>query len=141
MPDLCWEPHCWGYKGKPRLLKDKKVYITFFCLWITEYLHNAHTEIHTVKRWMFLMYSVLDIFISMPPRLKIGGILFLSCLLFRHSFILSFCHHLKTLTLLITFEQWELEIWPWGFSVCRYQQFSIMWPWPWSLTNSNIFNI
>ena len=39
--------------------------------------------------------------------------LFLSCL--------SFCHHLKTLTLLITFEQWVLELWyvTWVFLVIR----------------------
>ena len=49
--------------------------------------------------------------IFMPPRSKIGGILFLSCLSFCHSVIrvvLSFCHSVllsKTLTLLITFEQ------------------------------------
>ena len=42
----------------------------------------------------------------MPPRSKIGGILFLSCLSFCHFVLLS-----ETLTLLITFEQWVLELW------------------------------
>ena len=50
--------------------------------------------------------------VFMPPRSKIRGILFL-----------SFCHSVlsETLTLLITFEQWMLELWyfTWIFPVIR----------------------
>ena len=53
-----------------------------------------------------------------PQDQKSGGILFLSCLSFCHSVLLS-----ETLTLLITFEQWVLELWyftcHWVFHVKR----------------------
>ena len=52
--------------------------------------------------------------------LKLGGNCFLSCLSFCH----SFCHSVllsETLTLLITFELWVLELWyfTWVFFVIR----------------------
>ena len=58
----------------------------------------------------------------MPLRPMIGGILFLSCLSFCHSIILS-----ETFTLIITFEQWVLKLWyyTWVFrltSVSRWNQ-------------------
>ena len=66
----------------------------------------------------------------MPPRSKIGGILFLSCLSLCNSVLI-----LETLTLLITFEQWVLELWyfTWVF-FSWVPLFFTLWPWPWSLT-------
>ena len=52
----------------------------------------------------------------------------------------SLIHFLKTWTLLITFEQWVLELWyfTWVFLVirpfCEYHYFFTLWPWPGSLT-------
>ena len=83
-------------------------------------------------------------FWKLCPRSKIGGILFLSCRSFCHSFLLS-----ETLTLLITFEQWVLKLWyfKWVFFVTRPFHGILcdknfpwvplcftMWLWPWSLT-------
>ena len=48
-------------------------------------------------------------------RDRILGILFLSCQSFCHSIILS-----KTLTLLITFEQWVLELWYFTWSLTHF---------------------
>ena len=62
----------------------------------------------------------------MPPDLRLGSILFLSCLSFCHSVLLS-----ETSTLLITFEQWvfhisiscdlDLGVWPifWNFNLAK----------------------
>ena len=53
----------------------------------------------------------------------------------------SMTHFLKTLTLLITFEQWVVELWyfKWIFRVIRpfhgYHYFFTLWRWPWSLTH------
>ena len=119
----------------------------------------------------------------MPPRSKIGGILFLSCLSFcpplwnfnlannfwtvwtvsaralifhmsiscdktfpwaplfftQWPWPWSLTHFLKTLTLLITFEQWVLELWYFTriFPVIRPScgLFLTLWHWPWSLTH------
>ena len=71
-----------------------------------------------------------------PRDRRSWGILFLSCLSFCHS-VLFF----ETLTLLITFEQWVLELWyfTWIFSVVRPFRgnhiFFNLWPWPWILTH------
>ena len=71
-----------------------------------------------------------------PRDRRSGGILFLSCLSFRHSIILS-----ETLTLLITFEQWVLALWyfKWVFLVIRpsrgYHYFFTLWPWPRRMTH------
>ena len=70
-----------------------------------------------------------------PRDRRSGGILFLSCLPFCHSVLLS-----ETLTLLITFEHWVLELWyfTWIFNETRpsvgNQQFFTLWPWLWSLS-------
>ena len=93
--------------------------------------------------------------VFMPPRSKIGGhiVFVLSVILsfchsvilsFCNSVILSFCHFVllsETLTLLITFEQWVLELWyfTWVFLVMR-PLFFTLWPWPWSLTNFCLAN-
>ena len=70
----------------------------------------------------------------MPPRSKIGG-----QIVFALSVILYFCHSVllsETLTLLITFEQWMLELWyfTWVFLVIRsfhgYNYYFTLWPWP-----------
>ena len=70
------------------------------------------------------LVKILQWLVFMPPRLKIRGILFLSCLSFCHSVILSFSHSVllsETLTLLITFEHHVLELWyfTWIFPVIR----------------------
>ena len=59
---------------------------------------------------------VSQTFLFVPSRFKIRGILFLSCLSFCHSIILSFHRSVWNLTLLITctLEQWVLE--PWVFA-------------------------
>ena len=50
-------------------------------------------------------------------------------------------HFLKTLTLLISFKQWVLELWyvTWIYLVLRsfreYHCFFTLWSWPWSLTH------
>ena len=71
--------------------------------------------------WVFLLIRPFCGFIIfMAQRSKIGGIFFLSCLSFCHSVLLS-----KTLTLLITFEQWVLDktfLW--------VPLFLTLWPWP-----------
>ena len=56
-----------------------------------------------VKKFQ-IIFTVLHFF-SQPQRSKIRGIFFLSCLLFYNDVLLS-----ETLTLLITFEQWGLEL-------------------------------
>ena len=54
---------------------------------------------------------------------------------------------LKTLTLLITFEQWMLEVWYliWVFLVirnsCGYHHFFTLWPWPWIWPIFENFNL
>ena len=58
----------------------------------------------------------------MPPRSKIGGHICFCPVC--HSVILSFCNSVllsETLTLIITFEQWVLELWyfTWVFLVIR----------------------
>ena len=65
-----------------------------------------------------------------PPKLKIGGHIVLS--------LQSFCHSVlsKTLTLLMTLEQWVLELWyfTWAFLVIRpFQGYHYLWHW--SLTH------
>ena len=78
-----------------------------------------------VKARQPLVWTYMWIF--MPPRSKIGGhiVFVLSVILsFCHSVILSFCNSVllsETLTLLITFEQWVLELWffTWVFLVIR----------------------
>ena len=49
----------------------------------------------------------------------------------------SLTHFLKTLTLLITFEQWVLELWfPCVTTFLWVPLFLFtLWPWPWSLTH------
>ena len=76
----------------------------------------------------------------MPPRSKIGGhiVFVLSVILsFRHSVILS-----ETLTLLITFEQWVLELWylTWVSLVIRpFRGYHYFWPCDFDLRVSPIF--
>ena len=91
--------------------------------------------------WIFLL---LFYFYAQDRRL--GGILFLSCLSFCHSVLLS-----ETLTLLITFEQWVLELWYFTgiFLVIRpFRGYHYFWPcdldleaWPifWKLNFVNNF--
>ena len=69
------------------------------------------------------IFSLKHFFLC-PRDRRSGGILFLSCLSFCHSVILSFCRSVflsETLTLLIIFEQWVLELWYfiWVFLVLR----------------------
>ena len=61
------------------------------------YQHTAHLLL-LYKDILMQLFSFIVIF--MLPRSRSGGILFLSCLSFCHSVLLS-----ETLTLLITFEQ------------------------------------
>ena len=67
------------------------------------------------NKWFYQVKSIHDLFLC-PRDRRSGGILFLSCLSSCHSVIFS-----ETLTLLITFEQWMLELWyfTWVFLVIR----------------------
>ena len=53
-----------------------------------------------------IMASIYNVWFLCPRDRRSGGILVLSCLSFCHSVILT-----ETLTLLITFEHWMLELW------------------------------
>ena len=150
-------------------------------------LEEGHTPF--LKNSLCQVLLKLDQYFYAPWDRRSGGILFLSCLSFCHSVILSFRHspwnfnlannfltvvaraliyHMsipcdktfpwvplfftmwpwpwslthfkKTLTLLITFEQWVLELWyfTWVSLVIKpfrgYHYFFTLWPWPESLT-------
>ena len=88
---------------------------------------------------------MISLFFTLTLTLKFGP--FLLCLRDRrsggvlvflpvfHSVLLS-----ETLTLLITFEQWVLELWyfTWIFRDKTFlwvPLFFTLWPWPWSLTH------
>ena len=95
------------------------LYIYHVALHIWKLKTDQLCFIHQGRSRLFLLF--------MPPRLKIGGhIVFVLSVILSvcHSVILSFCHSVllsETLTLLITFEQWVLELWyfTWIFSVIR----------------------
>ena len=86
--------------------------------------------------WLRKLLYISSSFFFMPLRSKIGA-----HIVFVLSVILSFCNSVllsETLTLLITFEQWVLELW---YITCvflvirpRVTLFLTLWPWPWSLT-------
>ena len=81
-----------------------------------------------------------DSALYMPLRSKIGGMLFLSCLLFCHSVILSFCPPLWNSNLANNF--WTVSARAFLFHMnisCDYTYpwvplFFTLWSWPWSLT-------
>ena len=69
-----------------------------------------------VQNCVVNMLFLINCFFLCPRDRRSGGILFLFCLSFCHSVL-----HPETLPLLITFEQWILELWyfTWIFPVIR----------------------
>ena len=91
---------------------------------------HFHWSIFRQNLYLWGFSSHIRIF--MPSRSKIGGV-YCFCPV-CHSVLIS-----ETLILLITFEQWVLELWyfTWVFLMVRPFRgylFLPLWPWPWSLT-------
>ena len=109
-------------------LRLTNISVTLVCIYIFK-RHLMFTLICNILSWTQMLriryntrYNFVIVMLCrktnycnfvMPPRSKI---VILSFCIFRHSVLLS-----ETLTLLITFEQWVLELWyfTWIFSVIR----------------------
>ena len=110
----------------PTLQATTKLSVPLSC-WIAIYKWKKNLS------QIFRHYNGSPIFMS--PRSRIGGRRHI--VIFCHSVTLSSCHsvlHSETLTLLIIFEQWVLELWypcdksfPWASTFFNPQ------PWPWNL--------
>ena len=116
-------------------LRLTNIKVTLVCIYIFK-RHLMFTLVCNILSWTQMLrirynirYNFVIVMVCrktnycnfvMPPRSKIGG-----HIVFVLSVILpSFCHSVllsETLTLLITFEQWVLELWyfTWIFSVIR----------------------
>ena len=91
---------------------DIYIYIYIAFLWISwSYMHQSIVMCKWIKGlWMTTFhYKCVQLYFY-AHEIEDRGILFLSRLSFWHSDILP-----KTLTLLLTFEKWELELWYFTF--------------------------
>ena len=106
--------------------------MTYLILWQSNSLElsiepNKTIYIQTIKNPLFLLLIVVFYAPVIEDR---GAYCFCPVC---HSVFLS-----ETLTLLITVEQWVLELWyfTWVFLVMGpFSGYHYFWPWPWSLTH------